>query len=133
MKFDPRVEQWRLRHGSHASPPGADYGFFRIPGPMQRTLNVMVSAGCEETGIFWEHVSVSTPTRCPNWPEMDFVKRLFWSDEETVMQLHVPRAQHISFHPYCLHLWRPLRAEIPLPPPETVGPVPERDILGVLG
>lgn len=125
MKFDPRVEEWRRRTGEMASPPGADYGFFHIPGPMNRTLNVMVSPGDDATGIFWEHVSVSTPSRTPTWAEMDFVKRLFWADEETVMQLHVPRSQHISFHPYCLHLWRPLRAEIPLPPPETVGPVAE--------
>jgi hypothetical protein len=76
----------------------------------------------------WEHVSVSLPNRCPNWPEMDFVCRLFWREDEAVMQLHVPRAQHISYHPYTLHLWRPLRHAIPLPPTDTVGPKESVDV-----
>jgi hypothetical protein len=52
---------------------------------------------------------------------MDFVRRLFFKDNETVMQLHVPVGEHISFHPYCLHLWRPHGVEIPRPPNELVG------------
>lgn len=64
----------------------------------------------------WDHVSVSLPNRCPNWPEMDFVKRKFFHDNEIAMQLHVGAADHISIHPNCLHLWRPHREPIPLPP-----------------
>jgi hypothetical protein len=37
-----------------------------------------------------------------------------------VMQLHVATADHINCHPYCLHLWRPHAAAIPLPPKEFV-------------
>ena len=70
----------------------------------------------------WDHVSVSTPKRCPNWYEMEQVKRMFFNEDEVAMQLHVPASDHISFHPNCLHLWRPLEAEIPLPPPWMVGP-----------
>ncbi len=75
------------------------------------------------TGEGWEHVSVSVPgtQRCPTWEEMDFVKDFFWTDSETVMQLHVPRADQVNDHPYCLHLWRPLGDTIPVPPPELVG------------
>ena len=68
------------------------------------------------TGEGWDHVSVSLPNRCPNWIEMDHVKRAFFEDDETAMQLHVPVADHINVHPYTLHLWRPHAAEIPLPP-----------------
>lgn len=125
MKFAPELEKYRLRHGELASPTGADFGMFRIPGPHGRELTVMASSGDVLTGILWEHVSVSTPTRCPNWPEMDFVKRLFWDDEEAVMQLHPPRSQWVNHHPYCLHLWRPIDQAIPLPPTITVGPLPE--------
>jgi hypothetical protein len=38
---------------------------------------------------------------------MAFVKRLFFRDDETAMQLHVPASDHVNQHPYCLHLWRP--------------------------
>ena len=48
--------------------------------------------------------------------------RLFFRDEEPAMQLHVPTTEHINCHPYCLHLWRPLEAEIPMPPDWMVGP-----------
>lgn len=70
----------------------------------------------------WDHVSVSLPNRCPNWPEMEHVKRSFFCAHETAMQLHVPTKDHISCHPYCLHIWRPHNMEIPLPPPIMVAP-----------
>lgn len=34
----------------------------------------------------------------------------------------VPKRDHINCHPHCLHLWRPLKGRIPLPPSEMVGP-----------
>jgi hypothetical protein len=52
---------------------------------------------------------------------MDHVKRLFFRDEETAMQLHVPPADHVNNHPHCLHLWRPQDIEIPRPHVEFVG------------
>lgn len=80
----------------------------------------------------WEHVSVtvrSGPKRTPTWAEMDWIKGLFWKDSETVMQLHVPREQWVNNSQFCLHLWRPVAAEIPLPPPAMVG----YKELGVIG
>jgi hypothetical protein len=73
-------------------------------------------------GLGWDHVSVSLLSRCPTWTEMDHICRLFFRDDETVMQLHVPTRDHISFHEYCLHLWRPQQAEIPRPDAILVGP-----------
>jgi hypothetical protein len=55
----------------------------------------------------WDHVSVSTSTRCPTWEEMSFIKNLFWDDEDCVIQYHPPKSQYVNNHPYCLHLWRP--------------------------
>lgn len=66
--------------------------------------------------VFWDHVSVSHPSRCPTWEEMEKVKRWLFEGHETAMQLHVPASSHINIHPYCLHLWRPVGAEIPRPP-----------------
>lgn len=91
-------------------------GVFAIPSVVDGSpLLVIASAGGG-----WDHVSVSRPNRCPNWPEMDHVKRLFFRDDEVAMQLHVAARDHISVHPNCLHLWRPQAVAIPLPPPEFV-------------
>jgi hypothetical protein len=73
------------------------------------------------SGEGWDHVSVSRRNRCPNWSEMEQVKRLFFRDDETAMQLHVPPDDHINLHPHCLHLWRPHDQEIPRPPAIMVG------------
>lgn len=69
----------------------------------------------------WEHVSISTPLRCPTWEEMCFVKSLFWDPDDAVMQLHPPQSEWINNHPFCLHLWRPVGVEIPRPPMVSVG------------
>lgn len=68
------------------------------------------------SGSGWDHVSISLTTRCPTWDEMERLKRMFFEDRETAMQLHVPPAEHKNCHPFCLHLWRPLEQEIPRPP-----------------
>lgn len=93
-------------------------GVFTVPSPIDNAnLRIVASSG-----FGWDHVSVSRHQRCPNWPEMEHVKRLFFKDIETAMQLHVPATDHINCHPYCLHLWRPTVGEIPRPPAEFVGP-----------
>ena len=94
---------------------GEDGAAFKIPFS-GREFFVIAS-----NGMGWEHVSVSLNSRCPNWREMSYIKDLFWNDDETVMQLHVAKKEHINLHPYCLHLWRPLEKEIPLPPGIMVG------------
>lgn len=92
-----------------------DGGAFEIP------FNGHIFRVIASDGLGWEHISVSLNNRCPNWKEMCFIKDLFWEDNEVVMQLHVAKKDHINLHPYCLHLWRPLNAEIPLPSSFMVG------------
>lgn len=87
---------------------------------LKNALKVIASSG-----EGWDHVSVSLPHRCPTWDEMEHVKRLFFRDDETAMQLHVPPTDHINVHPFCLHLWRPQGVEIPRPPGWMVGDEPE--------
>jgi len=100
-------------------PPGDDKeGAFMLPSPVDRASLRIIAAN----DLGWDHVSVSRQNRCPNWPEMSFVKRLFFRDDECVMQLHVPDSDHINFHPFALHLWRPHDIEIPRPPGFMVGP-----------
>ena len=95
-------------------------GVFSLPSPRGGVALQVVASN----GYGWDHVSVSLPNRCPNWPEMEHVKRAFFKDDETAMQLHVPPSDHVNYHPYCLHLWRPNDGrEIPRPPAIFVGPV----------
>ena len=99
-------------------------GFFVIPHPKVRNyyIQCMIS-----DGEGFEHVSVtlSSPKRivdrCPTWAEMCFVKELFWKDDETVIQYHPPKSQNVSTHPYCLHLWKPIGVDLPMPNPEMIG------------
>lgn len=93
-------------------------GAFIIPHP---ATGVCLRIIASDSGG-WEHVSVSLSNRTPNWREMEFVCRQFWSEEEAVMQLHPPRSDWVSVHPFCLHLWRPADGGIPLPPSIMVGP-----------
>lgn len=93
-------------------------GMFEMPSKVDGGILRIVAS----VGEGWDHVSVSRTNRCPNWLEMDYVKRQFFKDDEVAMQLHVTPKDHISYHDYCLHLWRPLNAVIPLPPAILVGP-----------
>lgn len=91
-------------------------GAFVLPSPTDsQPLRCIVT-----TAGGWDHVSVSRGWRCPNWAEMEFVKRTFFKDDETAMQLHVPATDHVNNHERCLHLWRPQDAAIPRPPKEYV-------------
>jgi hypothetical protein len=117
-KVPVKLEQGRIRDGEMGSTP--DYGLtgaFIVTGPNGVELAIIGS-----DGEGWEHVSVSTRKRCPNWPEMCFVKDLFWRDDECVVQFHPPKAEYVNCHPHCLHLWKPIGAEMHMPPAILVGP-----------
>lgn len=85
-------------------------GHFEIPFK-SCVLTVIASDGND-----WDHVSVSLPNRCPNWNEMNHIKDLFFEEPECVMQLHPPKNNYVNIHPYCLHLWKPQKENIPTPP-----------------
>lgn len=89
-------------------PSWGAYGAFQIMGPCGESLRIVASAAAPDDTMSqgWEHVSVSTKRRPPNWQEMCFVKDLFWEDEEAVLQFHPPKSQYVNNHPHCLHLWR---------------------------
>lgn len=93
------------------------YGAAMVPGPF-RNLFVIFS-----DGDGWEHVSVSTPNRTPNWTEMCFVKNIFWDTEDVVLQFHPAQSQYVNQHPHCLHLWRPSGVNVPTPRMDLVGAV----------
>ena len=110
--------KYRLR--SKSNPYGSDdtignQGAFQIP---YQSFNLNIIAA---DGEGWEHVSVSLSNRCPNWKEMCFIKDLFWDEEDLVIQYHPPKSQYINNYINCLHLWKPINFEIPLPPSILVG------------
>jgi hypothetical protein len=124
-QFSDRLEAGRFRSGAYASEPRRRYGAFEVQGPSGAKLALIASDGGDdplmgELGA-WEHVSVSTAKRTPNWREMSFVKDLFWDEEECVLQFHPPRSRYVNCHPFCLHLWRPLDDHVRLPPMVLVG------------
>jgi len=86
-------------------------------------LRIIANDASRESA-WWEHVSVSTPERCPTWAEMCFVKDLFWGEDELVVQFHPRKIDYVNCHPHTLHLWRPTRHKdrMPTPPTHLVGP-----------
>lgn len=124
MKVNPceRLEAGRIRSGTYASESGCMHGEFNLyHGPTKGMLHIL-SSGSGELAEGWEHVSVSLQKRCPNWPEMCFVKDLFWREDETVVQIHPPKALYVNFHPHCLHLWLEVGHPVRMPPMIMVGP-----------
>lgn len=121
MRNEPnlKIEQYRVFHPElGAGEPGKNYGYFE-KGP----LRIVSSGSCGEPSEGpegWEHVSVSCAGRCPTWQEMKFVKELFWRDDETVIQFHPRKESYINRAEFCLHLWRKIGYEFPLPPTECV-------------
>jgi hypothetical protein len=118
MRISPRLEEYRIRIGDYASRSGDRFGAFLMQGPCGEELTIMVDSG-KRTG--WEHVSVSTRRRIPNWQEMCFVKDLFWEPEDCVVQYHPPQSKYVNNYSKVLHLWRPLKEPIPMPPSILVG------------
>ena len=114
--------KYRVRTGWHGTDDiiGNNGAFFVPNGIGRAPLQVIASDGLvvpdeHQALAGWEHVSVSLPDRCPTWAEMCRIKELFWDDEDCVVQFHPPKRDYVNLHPYCLHLWRPIGATIPLP------------------
>ena len=74
----------------------------------------------------WDHISVSAgwgpngATRVPTYAELEAMRRLFFDEHETVVQIHPPIRHYVNCHPYVLHLWRSQAVDYPLPPQEFI-------------
>ena len=67
-------------------------------------------------GDGWDHVSVSFRNRVPTWDEMCKIKDIFFDEDECCVEYHPKKKDYVNLHPYCLHIWRPQEAQIPVPP-----------------
>jgi hypothetical protein len=125
------LERCRVTDGEWSSERGDRHGAFLVQRSLfdvaldqvDGELRIIANAAVRDSA-WWEHVSVSTPDRCPTWTEMCFVKDLFWSEDELVVQFHPRKVDYVNFHPRTLHLWRPTRHKdrMPTPPTHLVGP-----------
>ena len=104
-----------------AGPKGSNNGAFKFK---KDGIQFRVVAS---DGMGWEHVSDSLDRkRTPDWEEMCYVKSLFWGEEDCVVQYHPPKSEYVSYHEYCLHMWKPTEQQLPMPPSIMVGPKGEK-------
>ncbi len=70
----------------------------------------------------WDHVSVSPFDHgiTPSWDDMCKLKDMFFEDDETVVQFHPAKKEYVNLMPNCLHLWRPNKMELTVPPAEVM-------------
>lgn len=107
---------YRIRKGVMGSDDSyGNNGMFEVP---YRSYKFTVIAS---DGEGWEHVSVSLPNRCPNWEEMCYMKSLFWSVDECVVEFHPPTSEYVNNHDTCLHMWKQVGKTWTLPPSILVG------------
>lgn len=118
----PILTEGRVRRGAYASDESFGHtGAFIIRAPSGRDLRIIASDGTDENDEGWEHVSVSLINKTPGWRDMCFVKDLFWSEDECVVQFHPPQTDYVNNHAHCLHLWKWRGGEFPRPPSILVG------------
>jgi len=107
-----RVPDWAEKHRAllQGYPRGDEQnGAFHVK---EIGLRIIISSGAG-----WEHASVSRMSRMPTYTDMEWVAQTFWEPTDTLMQLHVPKKDHINEYEYCLHWWRPVDdSRIPRPP-----------------
>ena len=124
VQFSEDMEKSRLKHGRFATLGGERNGMFELICPLTgQKLRIIASDGsgwndeeCPLPGDPWEHVSVSAMTRCPTWGEMCWVKEQFFENNEIVVQFHPAKSEYVNDHPFVLHLWRPIKSPVPMPP-----------------
>lgn len=116
-------EKYRIKTGELSSDEtyGCN-GAFYIPLTDKTSKKIIYVTVFCSNGYGWEHVSVSLMKKTPSWEQMCKIKNLFWDEEDTVIQYHPAESDYVNYHPRCLHLWRPINAEIPKPPTYMIGP-----------
>lgn len=95
-------------------------GFIRLP--RKNKTGFTKASIIWSWGEGWEHVSVSPLNgSMPTWEDMCLIKDMFWEDDKCVVQYHPPKSEYVNNMSNCLHLWRPIALEIPIPPSLLVG------------
>ena len=103
--------QYRIINGDYGSDNSyKNNGAFKV-WHKQTELFCIASDGAE-----WDHVSVSRKDKkMPTWDQMNYIRNMFWSEGETVIQFHPKKVKYVNIHETCLHLWRSQKKEHDLP------------------
>lgn len=72
-------------------------------------------------GFGWEHLSVSTRNKVPEWDIMCKLKEIFWRDDECCVEYHPKKEDYVNNMPYCLHIWKKIDEDWEMPPSILVG------------
>lgn len=99
--------------------PGTFNTRYLIPGN-NCTINLIIS-----NTLGWDHISMTIQVedtygfmynRMPSANEMEAMKKLFFNDDEPVIEVHPKKEDYVNIHPYVLHLWKPNLIDLPIPP-----------------
>lgn len=61
---------------------------------------------------YFEHLSISSRHKTPDWDTMSRIKDVFFQDEEECVQFHPKKSQYVNIMEHCLHIWR-FKGELP--------------------
>lgn len=86
-------------------------GLFSVRLNKKKKLRIIASDGGG-----WDHVSVSLKDRVPSYFEMKLVRRLFWGDDDVIVEYHMGKTDHVNCNNNVLHLWRCQVGHFPTPP-----------------
>ena len=98
----------------------ANDGFFAFwTDPINRRVYSIILSW----GGGWEHFSINPikNDKTPSWDFMCKMKEMFFKDDEACVEYHPAKKDYISQLDHCLHIWRPLEKELPVPPAIYVG------------
>jgi hypothetical protein len=66
---------------------------------------IIVSVNRFEDGIEWAHASIARSTELPSYEDLVTLRTAVWGEEGWAFQVFAPPGDHISIHPFTLHLW----------------------------
>lgn len=86
-------------------------GWFKIPLDPNYSGERGFYKVIASSGSGWDHVSISLVDndnymieRTLRWEEMEMIKRMFFLDNESVVEFHPNEEEYIDEHSYVLHL-----------------------------
>lgn len=68
----------------------------------------------------WEVISILSDNGYADWDTVCSIKNEYFGEDETIIQLHMPKNVEKELNPNAIYLWKPLKKEIPLPPKKMV-------------
>ena len=69
----------------------------------------------------WEHCSVGSDMKTPDWDVMCRVKDIFWGEDECCVEYHPKEEDYVNMHEHTLHIWKQVGIDFPMPPSIMVG------------